>query len=274
MIFIERKVKKLKAKLVRYNLVKYEFRNLVGNIFAVIFGVIFPIFMSIFLGNIIGGKAPEEFREVIMTSIFISNSLMIPLATVFIGYSATFSQELEKSIPLRFRLFGYSEKTLIVSKVLAYLIFMTIALTIYVIASFSSLKVQVPSFSSAMILIVSLYFLATIFFALAHGISLFFKKFGPTYAITMTLYFAIMILSGMFGVQAKDFPEPLMKVAYLFPTTYICGEFIDFWKSGSYNFMPYIQSLVLFTAIAFIVLFLAINHDSRYSHGDKVSLSK
>ncbi|MDZ7542468.1 ABC transporter permease, partial [Clostridium perfringens] len=32
-------MKNLKAKLVRYNLVKYEFRNLVGNIFAVIFGV-------------------------------------------------------------------------------------------------------------------------------------------------------------------------------------------------------------------------------------------
>ena len=267
-------MRSLKVKLVKYNLVKYEFRNLVGNVFAVIFGVIFPIFMSIFLGNIIAGKAPAEFREIITTNIFISNSLMIPLATVFIGYSATFSQELEKNIPLRFRLFGYSERSLVASKVLAYLIFMTIALAIYTIATFLALKIQVPSLSSALILIVSLYFLATVFFALAHGISLFFKKFGPTYAITMILYFAIMILSGMFGVQAKDFPAPLMKVAYLLPTTYICGEFIDFWQKGSYNFMPYIQSLVLFTAISLIILFLAINHDSRYSHGDKVSVSK
>lgn len=274
MKFIKRMVRPLKAKLVRYNLVKYELRNLVGNIFSIIFGVVFPIFMSIFLGNIISSKSPEEFREVIMTSIFISNSLMIPLATVFVSYSATFSQELEKGIPLRFRLFGYREKDLIISKILAYLIFMTVAIIIYGIVSFLTLKIQVPSFFSALVLIGSLYFLAIIFFALAHGISLFFKKFGPTYSITMLLYFAIMILSGMFGVQAKDFPELLMKVAYLLPTTYICGDFIDFWQKGSYNFMPYIQSLVLLASIAAIIMFLAINKDSRYIHKDKISVSK
>lgn len=264
----------MKAKLVRYNLVKYEFRNLVGNMFTVIFGVIFPIFMSVFLGNIIGGKAAEEVREVITTNIFISNALIVPLATVFIGYSATFSQELEKNIPLRFRLFGYSEISLVVSKIIAYLIFMTVALFIYTIVSATALKIQVPSFSSALILIASLYLIAAIFFTIAHGISLFIKKFGPTYAITMILYFGIMILSGMFGVQAKDFPEPLMRISYLFPTTYISCEFIDFWQKGSYNFMPYIQSLVLFTAIALIILFLAINKNSRNSHREKISVNK
>ena len=83
-----------------------------------------------------------------------------------------------------------------------------------------------------------------------------------------------MILSGMFGVQAKDFPAPLMKIAYLFPTTYISSEFADFWQGGSYNFMPYIQSLVLFTAVSAIVLFLAINKDSRYNHKERVSATK
>ena len=260
----------MKGQLVKSNLVKYEFRNLVGNIFAVIFGVVFPIFMTIFLGSIIGGKVPEEARTKVMTSIFISNSMMIPLATVFIGYAATFSQELEKNIPIRFRLFGYREGALVASKIIAYLIFMTIALIIYTIASFIGIDIQVPSLSSALILIGSLYLLAIIFFILAHGISLIIKKFGPTYAITMILYFAIMILSGMFGVQAKDFPRPLMKVAYLFPTTYVAGDFIDFWQKGSYNFMPYIQSLVLFLALALIILIIAINKDSRYSHSDKI----
>ncbi len=264
----------MKVKLVRANLVKYEFRNLVGNVFSIIFGVFFPILMSIFLGTIIGGQVPEEAREAVVTNIFISNSLMIPLATVFIGYSATFSQELENNIPLRFRLFGFREESLVASKIVAYLIFLTISLCIYTIAGFLTLKIQVPSFTSAIILIGSLYLLSIIFFAIAHGISLLIKKFGPTYAITMTLYFSIMILSGMFGVQAKDFPEPLMKFAYLLPTTYIASEFVDFWQKGSYNFMPYIQSLVLFTAIAFIILFIAISKNSRYSNGNKVSLNK
>ena len=264
----------MKVQLIKSNLVNYELRNLVGNIFSVIFGVVFPIFMSIFLGAIIGGQVPEEVRTRVITNIFISNSMMIPLATVFIGYSATFSQEIEKDIPLRFRLFGYREETLVVSKIIAYLIFMTIALIIYTIISFIVLDIQVPSLGAALILIGSLYLLATIFFVLAHGISLIIKKFGPTYAITMILYFGIMILSGMFGVQAKDFPEPLMKVAYLFPTTYVTSDFIDFWQKGSYNFMPYIQSLVLLLAVALIVLIIAINKDSRYNHRNKVSLNK
>lgn len=136
------------------------------------------------------------------------------------------------------------------------------------------LRILVPSFASVIILIGSLYLLSIIFFVLAHGIALFIKKFGPTYAITTILYFLIMILSGMFGVQAKDFPAPLMKIAYLFPTTYISSEFADFWQGGSYNFMPYIQSLLLFTAVSAIVLFLAINKDSRYNHREKVSATK
>ena len=86
----------MKVKLVRSNLVKYELRNLLGNIFMLIFGLIFPIFMSIFLGNLIGAQVPSETKDTVVTTIFISNSLMLPLATVFIGYSATFSQELEK----------------------------------------------------------------------------------------------------------------------------------------------------------------------------------
>ena len=264
----------MKVKLVRSNLIKYELRNLLGNIFVLVFGVVFPIFMSIFLGNLIGAQVPEEAKETVVTTIFISNSLMLPLATVFIGYSATFSQELEKNIPLRFRLFGYSEKTLVFSKIVAYLIFMTVAMVIYTIASFLGLKILLPSFGAAITLIVSLYVLSIIFFVISHGIALYMKKFGPTYAITMTLYFAIMILSGMFGVQAKDFPEPVMKVAFLFPTTYVASEFIDFWQGGSYNFMPYIQSLVLFTAVSAIVLFLAINKDSRYTNKEKVTITK
>lgn len=67
-----------------------------GNIFTLVFGVIFPILMSIFLGNIVASKAPEEFRELIMTNVFISNSLMIPLATVFVSYSATFYKNLKR----------------------------------------------------------------------------------------------------------------------------------------------------------------------------------
>lgn len=253
----------MNTKLFNMGLVKYEFRNLIGNIFTIIFGVFFPIGITIFFGKALVGNVPEDMRDVFITSIFITSILIIPLASILVGYSAVFSQELEKNIPLRFRLFGYSEKTVLTSKICANLIFITLSLILYTVVIYSVLRVQVPTLSSALILIVSLYLLSTFLFILAHGIALFFKKFGPTYAITMMLYFAIMILSGMFGVQAKDFPDAIKAVAYVLPTTYIGGEFIDFWQGGSYNFVPYIQSFIFFAAVSCIILFMSIHHDSR-----------
>lgn len=253
----------MNTKLFNLGLIKYEFRNLIGNIFTIIFGVFFPILMTLFLGKAMVGKVPGDMKEVFITGVFITSSLIIPLASILVGYSAVFSQELEKNIPLRFRLFGYSEKTVLISKICANLIFMTLSLILYTVVVCSVLSVQVPSLSSALILIVSLYLLSIFLFILAHGIALFFKKFGPTYAVTMILYFAIMILSGMFGIQAKDFPNSIKAVAYVFPTTYISGEFIDFWQSGSYNFVPYIQSFIFFAAVSCIILFLSIHNNSR-----------
>lgn len=253
----------MNTKLFNLGLIKYEFRNLIGNIFTIIFGVFFPIGMTIFFGTAMVGRVPEDMKDVFITSIFITNSVIIPLASILVGYSAVFSQELDKNIPLRFRLFGYSEKTVLISKICAHLIFMTLSLVLYTVVICSVLKVQVPSLSSALILILSLYLLSTFLFILAHGIALYFKKFGPTYAVTMILYFAIMILSGMFGVQAKDFPAGVKAVAYTLPTTYICNEFIDFWQAGTYNFVPYIQSFIFFAAVSCIILFVSIHHDSR-----------
>jgi ABC-2 type transport system permease protein len=253
----------MNTKLFNTWLIKYEFRNLIGNIFTIVFGVFFPIGMTLFSGTSMIGKVPGDMKDTFITSIFIVNSVIIPLASILVGYSAIFSQELDKNIPLRFRLFGYSEKTVLISKICANLIFMTLSLILYTVVVCSVLKVQMPSLSSALVLIGSLYLLSVFLFILAHGIALFFKKFGPTYAITMVLYFAIMILSGMFGVQAKDFPDAIKAVAYALPTTYIAGEFIDFWQGGSYNFVPYIQSFIFFAAVSCIILFMSIHHNSR-----------
>jgi ABC-2 type transport system permease protein len=253
----------MNTKLFNLGLIKYELRNISGNIFTIIFGVIFPICFTIFFGTAMVSKISEDMKDVFVTNMFISSSLIIPLATLLVGYSAVFSQELEKNIPLRFRLFGYNERTVLISKICANLIFMTLSFILYTLVVCSVLKVKVPTLSSALILIVSLYLLSTFLFILAHGVALFFKKFGPTYAITMLLYFGIMILSGLFGIQAKDFPGVLKVVAYTLPTTYISGEFVEFWQGGSYNFAPFIQAFLFFAAVSCIILFMSIQHNSR-----------
>lgn len=253
----------MNTKLFNISLIKYEIRNLIGNVFTIVFGLFFPIGMSILVANIVGAKIPEEARETVVVGIFITTSLIIPLATVLVGYAASFSQELEKEIPLRLSLFGYKESILIISKISASLIFMTISLIAYTAVNYIVLKLPMPTIGSALVLIISLYALAVVLFILSHGIALFFKKFGPTYAITMSLYFVIMLLSGLFGIQAKDFPKPIRLISYMFQTTYMNSDFADFWTGGSYNFVPFIQSFIFLGAVSCIVLFVALNRNSR-----------
>ena len=253
----------MNAKLFNLRLIKYEFRNTIGNAFTLIFGIVFPILMTSFCAPIFMEGVPDEFKSTALTAFFIGVATIIPLATVFMGYSANFSQELEKGVPLRLKLFGYEEKALIASKLIANLLLVTIAMIIYTTISYLTIDILVPSVKSAIILIVSLYVLTIITFVFAHGVALIFKKFAPTNAITMMIYFAIMILSGLFGAKPDDFPKALRFVSYLLPTTYISQDFIDFWQKGSYNFAPFIQSVIFFAVVSVLVLIFAVQRESR-----------
>lgn len=253
----------MNAKLFNISLIKYELRNITGNIFTIIFGVFFPIMMTAGLSPIFMKSVPENFKSTAFTAFFIGASTIIPLASVFIGYSAVFSQEVEHKIPIRFKLFGYKESTLVASKLIANLIFITLSIILYVVVNYSILDLEKPNFSSAIILITSIYLLNIFLFIFAHGISLIFKKFAPTNALTMMLYFGIMILSGLFGATPNDFPQALKYISYLLPTTYISQDFINFWNGGSYNFGPFIQSFILFGVVSCLVLFFAIQKNSR-----------
>lgn len=253
----------MNTKLFNMSLIKYELRNITGNIFTIIFGVFFPIMMTAGLSPIFMKDVPQDFKSTAFTAFFIGASTIIPLASVFIGYSATFSQEVENKIPVRFKLFGYKESTLVASKLIANLIFITLSMVLYVVVNYSLLDLELPILSSALILIVSIYLLTIFLFIFAHGISLVFKKFAPTNSLTMLLYFGIMILSGLFGATPNDFPVVVRYIAYLIPTTYISQDFITFWKGGAYNFGPYIQAFIFFAVICCLILFYAIQKDSR-----------
>ena len=253
----------MNTKLFNLNLIKYEFRNITGNIFTIIFGICFPIMMSCFFAPIFMVNVPDQYKSTAITTFCIACSTIIPLASVFVGYSAVFSQELEKNVPVRFKLFGYKESTLLCSKLIANLILITASIILYTIVNYLVLDLIVPKMSSVLILLASIYILTIFLFIFAHGVALIFKKFAPTYAVTMILYFGIMIVSGLMGAQPKDFPKVLEYIAYLIPTTYISQDFITFWQGGSYNFVPFIQSFIFFGVISCLVLFFAIQKNSR-----------
>jgi ABC-2 type transport system permease protein len=253
----------MKKKLLNWRLVQYELRNITGNIFVIFFGVFFPIMMSILFSFVFKQQVPEEMYSKAITSVFITMSMIIPMAVLLIGYAANYSQELEKEIPLRLNLFGFRERAMLAAKMIAYLIFTTAAFLLYAVVDIIMLDLQVPKLSAVIYLIVSLYALSVILFILAHGIATIFKKFGPTYTVSMLLYFGFMLLCGMMGVTVDQLPKGLRVIAKVFPMSYISSDFIDFWQGGKYNFAPMVQSYLFFGAVSFIILILSIRKNQR-----------
>lgn len=252
----------MKRKKCNGKLVMYELRNLGGNPFTAFFGIIFPAIMLMIITSAMKAEVPKTMLAAANTEVFITISLIIPMAVVLLGYSANYSQELEKEIPIRMRLFGFQERSIMAAKVIAQIIVLTMGLIVYTILSYLVLDLQVPKFSSALILIFSQYLLGILFFGFAHGISGIFKKFGPTYAIVMGLYFGAMILCGMMGVKPEQLPKAARYISKMLPMSYISSDYIDFWQGGSYNFGPVIQSFLFLAAVCGIILMYA-NHKNR-----------
>ncbi len=246
-----------------FRMVLYELRNINGNFMTHFFGIVFPNIMCLLLSKTVGSQVPDNVRQEVLTSITLSMSLVMPMAIMLLGYGALYSQEVERGIPLRMRLFGYSEKSEITAKLIAHLIFLTIAFIIFSLVQIIAMDIPKPAFSSLICLILSLYLLGIIFLVIAHSFAQIFKKFSITFGVSMFLYFMIMMITGMMGIETEQLPQTLQKIAGMFPMTYVSNDFASFWQGGNYNFMPYIQSLLFLGAIAGILLLYSMHKNRR-----------
>jgi ABC-2 type transport system permease protein len=251
----------MNTKRCSLKLIKYEVLNIVGNPFADFFGVVFPILMLFVIAKAMKADVPAVGYAEACTTVFISLSMIIPMALFMLGYGATFSQELEKEIPLRMMLFGYSERVTMLAKAIAQMIVLTVALLIYTVVGVMGLELTTPSAGAVAGLILCHYVLAIIFFGIAHGVSNLFRKFGPTYAVLMSAYFGIMILCGMMGIQTDGLPKFLQVIARLLPMSHIGNDYIDVWMGRTYNFVPMVQAFLFFGAVSGIILMI-----STYRH--------
>ena len=240
-----------------FKMVLYELRNINGNFMTHFFGIVFPNIMCLLLSKTVGSQVPDNVRQEVLTSITLSMAIML------LGYGALYSREVERGIPLRMRLFGYSEKSEITAKLIAHLIFLTIAFIIFSLVQMIAMDIPKPAFSSLICLILSLYLLGIIFLVIAHSFAQIFKKFSITFGVSMFLYFMIMMITGMMGIETEQLPQTLQKIAGMFPMTYVSNDFASFWQGGSYNFMPYIQSLLFLGAIAGILLLYSMHKNRR-----------
>ena len=244
----------MEKKKCNMSMVLYELRNINGNLLPHFFGIIFPNFMCYFLAKSVGGQVPAQMRQEVATTIVLTMTLVMPMAIMLLGYGAVYSQEVEREIPLRMHLFGLEEKSIMLAKIIAHFILLTIAFVIFAVFQTIVMDIQKPVFSSLLCLLVSLYLIGAIFLIIAHAIANIFRKFSITFGVGMILYFAMMILTGMMGMRTEQLPVALQKVAYTLPMTYISNDFIEFWQGGSYNFMPFIQSFLFMGAAAGLLL--------------------
>jgi len=244
----------MKKRKCSFNLICYELRNINGNFMVHFFGIIFPILMSVILSKAVGEQVPKEVRREAVTTIMLTMTLVMPMSIMLIGYGALYSQEVERGIPMRMHLFGFSEKSVMMAKIIAHLIFLTISYVVFGVFQILFMDIQKPAFSSFLCLLISLYLMGILFLIIAHSISNIFKKFGITFGMVMFLYFVFMILCGMMGLRMEQLPEIMQKIAKTLPMSYISYDFIEFWQGGSYNFMPFIQSFIFFGAVSGILL--------------------
>jgi len=253
----------MKRKLCTVRLITYEIKNICGNPFTVFFSTIFPILMSYIISQTYMRQVPDAVRPAAITGIFITMGMVVPMSIFLIGHGANYSQELEKDVPLRMNLFGFSQSGMIIAKAIANLIFLTGVLLIYVAACCLLLDILKPQASAVAVYALTLYGFGVIFFILSHGIATLVKKFGPTYAITMMLYFIFMIICGMMGIQTELLPKGMQTIAYTLPMTYVSRDFVDFWQEGSYNFAPFLQAMLFMGAVSGIVLIFSVRKEKR-----------
>ncbi|MFD2118056.1 ABC transporter permease [Paenibacillus yanchengensis] len=250
------------------HLLKYEFKNTMANFFTPFFGIVFPILMGSFLTSTISSGVPVAQQAQVETSIALMVALIIPLAIMLISFPALFAQETEQGVITRMELFGFKEKEIIIAKIIVHYTIVTCALILFSTVMISLHNIITPHWSALLIYLVCYYAIATLLFIFSYAVTMLVKKFGITFAIVMTLYFAIMIFSGMMGIQPDELPSWGQKIAYSLPLAHMSSDFHTYWGSGftGYNFMPIIQSFIFMTAIVAIVYLISWQKRRRRLH--------
>lgn len=246
--------------------ITYEIRNALGNFMNAIFGFCMPLFLTPLFFYAYKGQMPKEAVSDFATQMYLTNLIMIPMAMVFIGFAATYSQEIEQGVTRRLELFGYVHRKQMMAKFWAQLIVVASAIFLYSIIICIVLPINAPVFGS--LLAYSICILAFIFmiFLIAYAIAMLTQKFSVTFGITMTIYFGIMISSGMMGVTPDQFPKAVRFIAELLPTTRVVELFPKAWNTSLGNIAPLIQSFLLWYGVAGILLFLVARKNRRKTY--------
>lgn len=239
-------------------LIKYEIRNALGNIIALVFGFVFPIAMTLLLHSVLKDQAGN-----ISVQLYVTNLLLNPLALIFVGFAALFSQEIEKDVPMRMNLFGISTQQQFIAKFVAQIVLFLASAVLYTLIVWPVLQLEVPSLFAVTVMVITILVFTITIFMFSYSIALIARKFSATYGITMFIYFATMILSGMMGIQYSQLPNGLRVISDALPTTNMVRDIPKLWTQDSYNLAPLLQSMIFTICLAGILYIIALKKNSR-----------
>jgi ABC-2 type transport system permease protein len=200
------------------------------------------------------------------TALLVMFSSFVPIGACF-SYAGNYANEIETGAVLRFKQFGYSEKTLLISKLLVYLILITISFAVYFSVLFISIPLLAPTAISLVVLIIFLYVFSALLFVFIHSIATLCGNFSVTYGITFITLCVLMGLSGLWGTF--DGVPFINALSHAIPTFYINTEFITYWLGGSFDFLPLALSLGGFAVVCVALHYLGIYANKKKRNGKR-----
>lgn len=243
-------------KLISKQMLLFELRNVIGNPYVHIFGIGLPIILAMLISRVVASEATNStILSMASTSIYLGMGSLIPMATILMGYSVGYAQELDKGIPQRMQLFGIKTSVTLCNRAIAEILFISAGFIVFFSTGYIFSNLKRPVASGIIYYILCMLAFSLVCLGLGHGIASLCHNFGRAYCISMLTYFAFMILGGMMGISYADLPEWAKFLAKLLPVTYMNQDFYKIWTGEAYNFMPMVQSFLFLTAVAGILLF-------------------
>ena len=240
----------------------YEAKLLLKNYSCVFFGLIFPIVLVflIIYGNL--SNVPEPFVGEVKRSILFTINLISPLSIFLVGHAAITARDMEEGVYDRLDLFSIKQFQIACYKFLVYFIFVLVCGAIYFGMMIPIFDVKI---SGLELLRHTIYvFVVSVgYFFLSHAICLYTKKLSLSSGLSMLLYFATMILSGMMGISVENMPQPIKSLAQALPTSHFSSqEYLQEISQGTVNY-SFVQSLIILVLLSLSLMALAVYKNRR-----------
>ena len=229
-----------------------EIKNVMGNFIGLFFSFIFPIMLANIIIFANKDRVPPQVIGEFKISIFLLLLQVIPLSLALVGFPALFSQETDKGVTKRMILFGYSIEKQLLCKMIANIFVVFVAVALYFLAVGWANEIDSPSGYSLVLLLFSTLVISIDFLFISFAITVWLKKFNRVYGVTMILYFAVMILTGMFGVSPDKFGKVIESIANFIPITQLAEVTKKHWTESSYDLGNYPYILIGFTVFSIV----------------------